>query len=98
MRKILVVVALAVGACGSDAPSCNEAFSHFYAKGCVLVDSSGAPYSQADVIVSCQQIAAAAPDNCIGKLDDWLSCLNGIENANTCTSCSGEQMKLIECR
>lgn len=86
--------------CGGDAkpaPSCFEAFAHYYAAGCTLVDlSTGQPASQSTVTGQCQQSAASLPANCQGELDVYLGCVDESTPAKQC-DCSQEQMALIRC-
>jgi hypothetical protein len=91
---------LFVAACTSSStpPSCADAVAHYYAVNCDFTDGSGNVYSEMQFASVCQQAAGEAPADCIGKLDDWLSCLDSVSGGtNAGCDCSTEQMTLLEC-
>lgn len=99
MRPLLGLVMLT--ACGGDAkpaPSCFDAFAHFYAAGCTLVDlQTGQPVSQGTITALCQSTAASLSPGCKGEFDAYLSCTDTVTPAMQC-NCSTEQMAFLECR
>lgn len=98
MRNILLILGLVACGGGDEAPSCQEAVSSFYAAGCVIVDlQTGQPFTEGDVILSCKQSLAAAPDQCQDELADLRSCFAGVANAQQCTTCADEQDAILTC-
>lgn len=100
MTRLILGLTFLVG-CGGDAkpaPSCFDAFTHFYATGCTLVDlSSGQPVPQGTVIAQCQSSAASLPAGCKDELDAYLTCTDTVTPAMKC-DCTTEQMVLIGCK
>jgi hypothetical protein len=99
--KMTLLGGLFLIGCGGDArpaPSCFDAFSHYYAAGCTLVDlNTGQQVSQGTVIAQCQTAAANEPANCRDEFDAFLSCINASTPAQQC-NCSSDQMTLLQCR
>jgi len=93
-----LVVLMTMAGCGSDpAPSCNEAFTAYYAAGCTFVDlQSGQPVPVGQAIAGCQGAAATTPVACRDTEDDLLRCIDTSSPASQC-DCSQEQMALIRC-
>jgi hypothetical protein len=76
--------------CGGT-PSCEQAFSNFYAMGCELTVNGGA-LSLTDVINSCNEAEAAFSAGtcaCSDPYDDMLSCFAGI-GPDQCSTCATE--------
>lgn len=100
MRFIAVMLLMLAACTSTEAPSCETAVTHYYAtSGCHFTDANGNVLTESNVGIACQQQAAQESSNCNGLLDDWLSCLNDLApNAGAqCSSCSSEQMAVIEC-
>lgn len=96
-KKLLIGVALVLGACGGDPPSCQDAITHFYGTGCTFIGTNGTATSQLDAMNACTGINADIPERCRPEFDDWKSCLFGVDNDNQCADCSGEQDALFAC-
>lgn len=100
MKRILLGVLLTIAACGTEAkpaPSCFQAFTHYYDGGCrlvVLATGQVAPVGQ--VISDCQAEAGQAPASCQDDLDEWLRCIDAVTPAMQC-DCSQTQMALLRC-
>lgn len=102
MRTLVVMVVMSLIGCSSESPtpSCEQAFGHFFAAGCVWTDpttgaSERSSTPQDDRLLSiavCQHVAIAEPAECRDDLDAWLRCLD----ASMC-DCSAEQLALIDC-
>jgi hypothetical protein len=74
-RAICLLSVLVACAADDPPPSCQEAFDHFYAASCTLVDTStGAQVPKATAITDCNTIATDAPRNCRDEVFDWLRC------------------------
>lgn len=103
MRTMLLVCAITfIAACGqtSDAPTCQQAVSHYYAAGCALFRTNGMPIPELEVIESCKQLLATAPDPCVDDLADLRSCLGGVplpSASNADCDCSEEQDAILTC-
>lgn len=101
--RLIGILVLAVGACGEDAPSCNQAVTHYYAQGCAAVDltNGGAIVPKETMIVGCLNLVASAPRSCDAELDDFLICLGTVEESPTPVSsqcdCTSEQEELLRC-
>jgi hypothetical protein len=101
---IAVVFAAALAGCSADdkTPSCQQAFDHFYAAHCTLIDrSSGTEISEATAVTTCTTLATDAPKTCRDELSAWLSCTNEVPSPatsdNDC-SCSAELTALQGCQ
>ncbi len=101
---MMLFSAVAVVGCsdGPAAPTCQQAFTHFYGAGCYYKDTTTQQMISLDSMVSrCQQLRATAPSNtCRDRLDDWLTCHNEVP-AKALTladcDCSAEQTSLSNC-
>lgn len=94
---LLTALLSACGGGGEEAPSCQQAFAHYYGIGCTFVDlATGQPVPQGQITADCQSGAATTPDRCQGEFDTWLTCLNEV-TACTTGDCSQEQMALLRC-
>lgn len=99
MRAVLLLLIAACGGGGEDAPSCQQAVSHYYAAGCVLT-SNGQPTSESDSLRLCQELLLDAPRQCEDDLADFRSCLGGVptpSTTNTDCDCSPEIDALLTC-
>lgn len=93
-----LLLACACGGTERPAPSCQQAFAHYYGIGCTFVElSTGRPAPLGEITAQCQSTAGSLPAQCQGELDTWLTCLNEITVCGT-ADCSQEQMALIRCR
>ena len=100
MTRVFLGMVFLIGCGGSErpAPSCFDAFNHYYAAGCTLVDlNTGQPVAQGTVIAQCQSAATSLPANCKDEFDGYLSCVNTSTPSSQC-NCSSDQMTLLECR
>ncbi len=99
MGKILIVAALLWAGCAGDPPSCQTAVEHYYAVGCVLRNpANNVPYSVNEVITSCKQTLAAAPDSCVDDVGNLNECFNSVEgHTDSGCDCSSEQDALYTC-
>jgi hypothetical protein len=106
-KLILGLVAIGTIGCGdsgSDAPSCMQATSHYYASGCTLFDGSTNPpstYTQTQAQVLCQNVNSQVPDRCRAEFDNWKSCLGDTiahATTNADCDCSTEQDALFGCQ
>lgn len=98
MRAALLALLVACGG-GEDAPSCQQAVTHYYDSGCVLTDN-GEPRSVDSALGLCQQLLAVAPPQCEDDLADFRSCLGGVPTPSTTNAdcdCSPEIDALITC-
>jgi hypothetical protein len=106
MKGIAMILLLAASCSGDSAPppSCQQAFTHYYDAGCVLVNlQTSQPYAVGDIITQCNQLAAdvSSSADCKGKLDNWLECTAGVPDNSTTNAqcdCSQDQMALIQCQ
>jgi len=99
MRIIRLVLVVFLAACGGgdDPPSCQQAFTAYYAAGCsLIVLATGQPVSQGQATSDCQSFAASASNSCQSALDDWLVCVEDSTPAKNC-DCSQDQMALLRC-
>lgn len=104
MKKMILILMLAIGCGGDPPPSCVQALTHFYAAGCRYFDQRAnppAPISQGDMITFCQTAATQIPAACHDELDGWLVCNNRVPDhaiSNADCDCSSSYMLLLECR
>jgi hypothetical protein len=105
MRKMLMLLTATICcACGGeDVPSCQQAVSHYYAAGCVLVMTNGQNYAELDIVADCKaRIAASTGDACDNALDDLRVCFGNVTSpakSNADCDCSAEQDALVSaCR
>jgi len=107
MRRAIFGVLFVIVGCGSDAkpaPSCQQGLAHYYASGCVYVDTTNNPPTtipQSQMVSFCQAATTQAPASCKDELDDWLRCNN--ETPPTATKaedcdCTAEIMSLARCK
>jgi hypothetical protein len=92
MRWVVVMIGLAMAACSSNepaAPTCEQAFGGFYARGCTWGDAE-----PLDVAV-CRAVAQQYPAACRDELDAWLRCID--EAAAGRCDCEAEQNALNRC-
>jgi hypothetical protein len=103
MRKMAaLVVAIGLGGCGGgdEPPSCQQAVTHFYEAGCMLVDANGTPFTALEVIENCKGLLGAAPDQCLDDLDNLRSCFGSVKSpamTNADCDCSAEQDAILTC-
>jgi hypothetical protein len=100
MRVGALVAMFTAAACGEEAPSCQQAVSHYYGAGCRLVDVNGRPFTEAEVIGDCKGLLAVAPDSCVDDLEDLRFCFAGVPSPIgpvTDCDCTREQDALLTC-
>lgn len=101
MRAILLsLTATICCACGGeDVPSCQQAVSHYYGAGCLLVMQNGQPYAELDIVADCKaRIAASTGDACDNALDDLRLCFGGVvspAHSDVDCDCTAEQDALV---
>lgn len=84
-----------------EVPSCQQATNHFYEAGCGYVYLKTGKTVPKDVqITDCQKILVAAPENCMGEVDDWLQCQysvpSPVKSSSDC-DCSRERDAMLKC-
>nr|HEX4316071.1 hypothetical protein [Kofleriaceae bacterium] len=105
MRTLSIITLLALAGCG-DSPSCDDAFTKFYAAGCTIHDATGSAVALATEIAECKTTLAQLGSDATCESDDesYLSCLDGVEASSgtstsaTCNSCFQEQAMLASCQ
>lgn len=99
-NRLVLFVLLGQDAC-SEPPSCQQAVTHYYDAGCVLVNlQTGQPYPAAEVITNCKNLLAIAPDQCIDDLENLRSCWGSVKTparTNADCDCSAEQDAILTC-
>lgn len=103
MGNKAIAILFAMGACGGDdTPSCQQAVTHYYEAGCVLLNpANGQPYPVADVITNCKQLLEASPSAaCDDALADLRVCFGSVKSpiaSNADCDCSAEQDAILTC-
>jgi len=103
IRPVIVVLATAaLTACGGEeAPSCQQAITHYYQSGCAYYDlQSGRQYSVGEVVGACRDALQVAPASCTDEVEDWLFCMDSVPDpatSNADCDCSYEQERLLTC-
>lgn len=104
MQVLLSVGMVVLAGCSADesVPSCQQAFDHFYAADCTLVDATTRqPIPKDTSISNCVTVASEAPLQCKDELHAWLRCFNEVTspamNDADC-SCMAEQTALFSCQ
>ena len=93
-RKLITLILLLslafVAACEKDGvPSCSDALSHFYSKGCVIL-IGGDQISLSEAIDGCTDDQADAKQaGCKSEFDNALKCIDGV-GQEQCTICNDE--------
>ena len=97
--KHIWAFALLIAACGGDteAPTCSEAVSTYYAAGCVVTDVNGAPYSAGEWITVCRQDSAIVEGTqCEDEFDELMFCFAEV-SVDDCALCDIELDRLVAC-
>jgi hypothetical protein len=101
MRKALALVLL-VACGGEDVPSCQQAVSHYYGAGCVLLATNGQPYPEIEIVNSCKELLATSPSRaCDEALEDLRICFGSVPSpasGNADCDCTREQDAILTCR
>lgn len=107
MKKIifLVMVAFVALGCGpllpDGVPTCEEAFTNFYAQGCEHFDVEGLSDSLQQMIEGCEDhialLVESGNEACLMFTIDTLFCLNRLKRSDSCDSCDDEIGMIAGC-
>ncbi len=102
MKMLMVVAAVVAVGCNEEVPSCQQAVTHYYGAGCKLVNlSTGAAYTQNEIIADCKNTIATFPARCETALEDLRFCFDSVPSpasTNADCDCSQEQDAVGTCR
>jgi hypothetical protein len=102
LKTVVVLVAACLVGCGEEAPSCQQAVTHYYDAGCKLVNlATGTDFTKNEIIADCRNTIATFPARCEGELEDLRFCFDSVPSpakTNADCDCSQEQDALATCR
>jgi hypothetical protein len=103
-KRLMISTMLAAAACGdsgSDAPSCQQAFTHYYESGCAYINlDTGEATPVGEMVSLCRQALAEAPSSCEDDVLDWILCTSEVPDnvtRNEQCDCSVEFEALYTC-
>lgn len=100
MRIIIVMAAVLMAACASDAePTCWQGIVHYYNAGCAYFSGDGSLVAQVEMGAFCQAIKGA-PERCLELEADWTACnmsAPAIATGPADCPCSDELVALVHC-
>lgn len=99
MRNILLTLGLAACGGGEDAPSCQQATTHYYEAGCAIT-LQGGEITQGEAMGLCQDLIREAPPQCEDDVADFRSCMGGVPSpasGNADCDCSVEIDAILTC-